>query len=261
MENSKQPFSLIASELLRAENSCEAVQAVSKRYPELSIEDAYQIQKINIDKKLTEGQVVTGKKIGLTSLAMQNMLGVNQPDFGYLLDRMEVTNGKTDRKTMLQPKAEGEIAFVLKEDLQGPGVTPEDVIKATDYVVAAIEIVDSRIENWKINIIDTVSDNASSGRYILGDYKVKPADVNLLNIKMELWKNGAKVNEGKGADALGDPAYAVAWLANTLGEFGVALKKGEVVFSGALSAATAAESGDVFTAKFETLGDIQLKFE
>lgn len=261
MENGQLILSIIAAELLKAEYSCEAIQTVSKRYPKLSIQDAYEIQKINIDKKLAEGHLVTGKKIGLTSLAMQNMLGVNQPDFGYLLGSMEVTNGKTDRKSLLQPKAEGEIAFILKEDLMGPGVTPEDVVKATDYVVAAIEIVDSRIENWKINIVDTVSDNASSGRYILSDHKVKPSDVDLLNIKMELWKNGKKVNEGKGADALGDPAYAVAWLANTLGEFGVPLKKGEVIFSGALSAATAAEFGDEFIAKFETLGDVQLIFE
>jgi 2-keto-4-pentenoate hydratase len=260
MENIQPTLSIIASELMEAERSCEAIQAVSKRYPELSLQDAYQIQKINIDKKLAEGQMVTGKKIGLTSLVMQQMLGVNRPDFGYLLDGMEVTEGRTDRKTMLQPKAEGEIAFILKEDLVGPGITPEAVIAATDYVVAAIEIVDSRIENWKINIVDTVSDNASSGRYVLSDHKVKPTDVDLLEVKMELWKNGVKVNEGKGSDALGDPAYTVAWLANTLGEFGVPLKKGEVVFSGALSAATAAESGDVFTARFDTLGDIQLEF-
>lgn len=150
MENIQPTLSIIASELMEAERSCEAIQAVSKRYPELSLQDAYQIQKINIDKKLAEGQMVTGKKIGLTSLVMQQMLGVNRPDFGYLLDGMEVTEGRTDRKTMLQPKAEGEIAFILKEDLVGPGITPEAVIAATDYVVAAIEIVDSRIENWKM---------------------------------------------------------------------------------------------------------------
>ncbi|SCZ78568.1 2-keto-4-pentenoate hydratase [Acidaminobacter hydrogenoformans] len=254
-------FEKIASELLTSERTCKPIQALSARYPELTIEDAYQIQKINIDEKLASGDVITGKKIGLTSLVMQKMLGVNQPDFGYLLKSMEVKNGATDRKTMLQPKAEGEIAFILKEDLMGPNLTPQDVINATDYVVAAIEIVDSRVENWKINIIDTVSDNASSGRYILSDIKVDPKTVDLKSLKMEFWKNGEKINEGKGEDALGDPAYAIAWLGNTLGSFGVPLRKGEVIFSGALSAALNAESGDVFTAKFESLGDIELKFE
>lgn len=261
MENISAKLEGIALELLNSEQACTPIQAVSARYPELTIEAAYQIQKINIDNKLSSGDTVTGKKIGLTSLVMQNMLGVNQPDFGYLLKSMEVHNGVTDRGTMLQPKAEGEIAFILKEDLSGPGITPEDVIRATDYVVAAIEIVDSRVANWKINIVDTVADNASSGRYILSSQKVDPQTVDLKGLKMEFWKNGEKVNEGRGKDALGDPAYAVAWLANTLGTFGVTLKKGEVVFSGALSAALNAESGDVFTAKFETLGDIQLKFE
>jgi 2-keto-4-pentenoate hydratase len=261
MENMSAKLEGIALELLNSEQTCVPIQAVSARFPELAIEDAYQIQKINIDSKLSKGDAITGKKIGLTSLVMQNMLGVNQPDFGYLLKSMEVHNGVTDRGTMLQPKAEGEIAFVLKEDLNGPGITPEDVINATDYVVAAIEIVDSRVANWKINIIDTVADNASSGRYILSSHKVDPKSVDLKGLKMEFWKNGEKVNEGRGEDALGDPAYAVAWLANTLGTFGVTLKKGEVVFSGALSAALNAEFGDVFTAKFETLGDIQLKFE
>lgn len=261
MDQEQRKIMGIAAELLNSEKSCIPVSAVSKRFPELSIEDAYRIQKINIDQKLSGGDVITGKKIGLTSLAMQNMLGVNQPDFGYLLESMEVKNGITDRKTMVQPKAEGEIAFILKEDLLGPGITPEDVLKATQYVVAAIEIVDSRVADWKINIVDTVSDNASSGRYYLSSLKVDPRTIDLKSIKMEFWKNGEKVNEGLGKDALGDPAFAVAWLANTLGAFGVPLRKGEVVFSGALSAALNADSGDVFIAKFDALGEIELKFE
>ncbi|MPM90135.1 2-hydroxyhexa-2,4-dienoate hydratase [bioreactor metagenome] len=161
---------------------------------------------------------------------------------------------------MLQPKVEGEIAFVLKDDIQGPNVTIEDVINATDYVAAAIEIVDSRITNWKINIIDTIADNASSGRYVISDKKVNPKDMDLKKVTMKLYKNGEKINEGVGADVLGDPAYAVAWLANTLYEYGVVLKKGEVVLSGAITAALPAESGEEYKAVFSELGDIAVRF-
>lgn len=258
MNNSK--FEEIASSLKEAEKTCMAIDAVSKSNPDLEIKDAYKIQLINVNKETLSGKKVTGKKIGLTSLAMQNLLGVDQPDFGHLLDYMEVQSNKIDRSTMLQPKVEGEIAFVLKDDIQGPNVTIEDVINATDYVAAAIEIVDSRITNWKINIIDTIADNASSGRYVISDKKVNPKDMDLKKVTMKLYKNGEKINEGVGADVLGDPAYAVAWLANTLYEYGVVLKKGEVVLSGAITAALPAESGEEYKAVFSELGDIAVRF-
>jgi len=215
---------------------------------------------LNIGKEVADGRKITGKKIGLTSLAMQNLLGVNRPDFGHLLDTMEVKDEVVDRKKLLQPKVEGELAFVLKKDLAGPGVTSKDVIEATDYVVPSIEIVDSRIANWKINIIDTVADNASSGMYVVGKERIDPMETDLLSIKMKLYKNGEYINGGIGSDVLGDPAEAVAWLANTLSEFGVSLKKGEVVLSGAFSAALAAEAGDEFTAVYENIGEVKVKF-
>lgn len=250
----------LANRLYEAERTNIATAPIAAEHPDLTPGDAYQIQMINIQKKLHNGDLITGKKIGLTSKAMQDLAGVDQPDFGHLLSSMEVKDGVTDCKTMLQAFAEAEIAFVLKEDLLGPNVTTQDVLQATDYVVAAIEIVDSRIENWKIGFIDTVSDNASSGRYFLGNKKVDPRAVDLKSITMDFYKNGIRLNGGKGSDVLGDPATAVAWLANSLGEFGVPLKKGEVIFSGALSAMQKAESGDVFTARFDELGEVALKF-
>ena len=250
----------IAASLKQAEKSCIAIDQISKLNPDLQIADAYKIQLINVDKELTSGKKITGKKIGLTSLAVQNMLGVNQPDFGHLLNSMEVQNNTIKRSTMLQPKVEGEIAFVLKEDIVGPNATVEDVINATEYVAAAIEIVDSRIANWKISIIDTVADNASSGMYVISDKKVDPRTIDLKTINMDFYKNKEKMNSGVGSAALGDPAYCVAWLANTLWEYGVVLKKGEVVLSGALSAMLVAESGNEFTAKFSELGDVRVKF-
>jgi 2-keto-4-pentenoate hydratase len=155
---------------------------------------------------------------------------------------------------------EAEIAFVLKEDLMGPGVTVADVMKATDHVLASFEIVDSRIRDWKIGLIDTVSDNASSGLFLLGDQQVKLGNIDLKKIEMSLYKNGEFVNSGRGDAALGDPAYCVAWLANKMSEFGVALKKDEVILSGALSAAITAEAGDSFRADFTGLGTVEVKF-
>lgn len=251
----------IAESLKQAEMSCVAIDQISKSNPDLQIPDSYKIQLVNIDRELNSGKKITGKKIGLTSLAVQNMLGVNQPDFGHLLNSMEVQNNTIKRSTMLQPKVEGEIAFVLKDDIVGPNATVEDVINATEYVAAAIEIVDSRIANWKISIIDTVADNASSGMYVISDKKVDPKTIDLKNITMDFYKNEEKMNSGVGSAALGDPAFCVAWLANTLWEYGVVLKKGEVVLSGALSAMLVAEAGEEFTASFSELGDVSVKFE
>lgn len=251
----------LAAALKNAEKTCSAIDQISIANVDLNIADAYKVQLLNIDQELSQGRVITGKKIGLTSLAVQGMLGVNQPDFGHLLDSMAVEEGTIDRKTMLQPKVEAEIAFVLKEDVKGPDATPEDVLKATDYVTAAIEIVDSRIKDWKIGIIDTVADNASSGRYVFSDKKVDPKTIDLKAVTMDFYQNGEYKNSGVGAATLGDPLYCVAWLANTLHEYGVVLKKGEIVLSGALSAMLVAEAGDEFTAKFSDLGDVTVRFE
>lgn len=229
--------------------------------PAMTIDEAYAIQIERIETAISNGEVISGKKIGLTSVAMQNLLGVDQPDYGHLFHSMAVPNeGTVSLSKLFQPKIEGEIAFVLKEDLVGPNVTAEDVLAATDYVLPAIEIVDSRIKDWKIKLVDTVADNASCGLYVLGTNKVKVSDIDLKEIHMELINNNEVINEGKGTDVLGDPAICVAWLANKLHEYNVTLKAGEVILSGALSAAVVAEPGDQFTASFSTLGEVKVQF-
>lgn len=238
-----------------------SIAPLTEQVENLSIHEAYYVQLRRIEKAVKAGDRISGKKIGLTSLAMQKLLGVNQPDYGHLLQSMHVKTGETvSLKTLFHPKVEGEIAFVLKEDLVGPNIQVEDVYRATDYVLPSIEIVDSRIKDWKIKLEDTVADNASCGLYVLGEKQVKIDAIDLKGIHMKLLKNGQIVNEGKGTDVLGDPALCVAWLANKLYEYGVTLKAGEVILSGALSAAVVAEPGDTFTARFTDFGDVEVTF-
>jgi 2-keto-4-pentenoate hydratase len=250
------------SELLAgAETERRGVSPLTELDSLLTIEEAYQVQLLNILKKLESGQKVVGKKIGLTSLAMQKLLGVDQPDYGHLLDGMVVENGgQIPSNRVLQPKVEAEVAFVLKKDLIGPRVTTTDVLLATEYVLPALEIVDSRVADWKIKLADTVADNASSGLYLLGGKPLSVDQLDLAQVGVVLYKNGEIFNTGVGAAALGHPATCVAWLANKLFEFGITLKAGEVILSGALSAAVNAEPGDYFQARFAHLGEVSVHF-
>ncbi|MBA4601393.1 fumarylacetoacetate hydrolase family protein [Thermoactinomyces sp. AMNI-1] len=251
----------LADHLAKAEKTGKGVQPLTELEPELTIEQAYQVQLVTIGRKIKAGARVTGKKIGLTSLAMQQLLGVDQPDYGHLLDDMVVKNGgQVSFKRVLQPKVEAEIAFVLKKELTGPRVNAMDVLLATDYILPALEIVDSRVSNWQIKLPDTIADNASSGLYVLGEKPVKIDSVDLAQIGMVLYKNGEMMDTGVGAAALGNPAVCVAWLANKLYEFGISLKAGEVILSGALSAAVDAEPGDRFEARLAHLGNVSVRF-
>jgi 2-keto-4-pentenoate hydratase len=251
-----------AAQLAQAEATQVGIDPLTVVDSEITVDEAYYIQLENIKKKLSEGQKIVGKKIGLTSVAVQKMLGVDEPDYGHLLDSMVVENGGTiDTKTMLQPKIEGEIAFILKKDLKGPNVTAVDVIQATDYVLPALEIVDSRVQDWKIKLQDTVADNASSGLYVLGGKPTKLEDIDLELLGMVLSQNGEMVNTGVGAAALGNPATCVAWLANRLADYDISLKAGEVILSGALSGMVVAKSGDSFTARFAHLGQVSVNFK
>jgi 2-keto-4-pentenoate hydratase len=250
-----------AMHLAQAEKEQRGVSPLTELDPTITVEEAYQVQLFTIQGKVEAGQKVVGKKIGLTSLAMQKLLGVDQPDYGHLLDGMVVENGgEISRDRVLQPKVEAEIAFILKKDLVGPKVTATDVLLATDYVVPALEIVDSRITDWKIKLQDTVADNASSGLYVLGGKPLSVDQLDLAQVGVILYKNGEIMNTGVGAAALGHPANCVAWLANKLSEFRITLKAGEVILSGALSAAVNAEPGDHFQARFAHLGDVSVRF-
>ncbi|MBC7325499.1 MAG: fumarylacetoacetate hydrolase family protein [Moorella sp. (in: Bacteria)] len=254
-------YQAIAAELLAAEVNCQPIEPLTATYPELTVEDAYRIQLAGIEMKLTKGRKVIGKKIGLTSKGMQQLLGVNEPDYGHLLDNMLLLAGEACRREeLLWPRVEGELAFILKDTLKGPGVTIADVLRATEGIMPAFEIVDSRIRDWKIKLADTIADNASSARLVLGSRMVPVKDLDLRLIGMVLEKNGEVVSSGAGAAVWGHPAAAVAWLANKLAAFDIALEAGEIILSGAVTAAENAGAGDVFTVSFYGLGSLNLKF-
>jgi 2-oxopent-4-enoate/cis-2-oxohex-4-enoate hydratase len=252
---------LIGDALYAALRSQTPIDPITSQYPDLDIAGAYRIQQRLLARRIQDGEKVVGKKIGVTSAAVMQMLGVHQPDFGYLTDAMVVNQGEAiDTATLIQPKAEGEIAFVLKKDLMGPGVSVADVLAATECVMPCFEIVDSRIRDWKITIADTVADNASCGVFVLGSQAVSPFKIDLYSCGMVLEKNGEIVATGAGAAALGSPLNAVAWLANTLGRLGIGLKAGEVILSGALAAMFPARSGDHFRVSIGGLGECAVRF-
>ncbi|HMU17249.1 MAG TPA: 2-oxopent-4-enoate hydratase [Thauera aminoaromatica] len=237
------------------------IAPLSAAHPDMTIEDAYHVQQRMIARRLEQGDRVIGKKIGVTSKAVMNMLGVHQPDFGYLLDSMVFNEGESvDMDTLIQPKAEGEIAFLLKKDLQGPGVTAADVLAATEGVMACFEIVDSRIQDWKIKIQDTVADNASCGVFVLGDQLVDIADLDLALAGMVLEKNGEIVVTGAGAATMAHPVNAMVWLANMLGSLGIALKAGDIVLSGAMGAMVPVARGDNLRMTIGGIGGCSVRF-
>jgi 2-oxopent-4-enoate/cis-2-oxohex-4-enoate hydratase len=251
----------LGDELYQALCTRSVLEPLSDRHPELDMANAYRIQQRMIERRVQAGERIVGKKIGVTSRAVMNMLGVYQPDFGYLLDGMIYNEGESiDMATLIQPKAEGEIAFILKKDLMGPGITNADVLAATEYVMPCFEIVDSRIRDWKIKIGDTVADNASCGVLVLGDQAVDPRKLDLSLCGMVLERNGEIFATGAGAAALGSPLNAVAWLANTMGALGIALKAGEVILSGALAAMCPAKAGDSFRVSIGGLGSCSVRF-
>ncbi|MDD4312404.1 MAG: 2-keto-4-pentenoate hydratase [Eubacteriales bacterium] len=260
MSTSKALIEQLAAELFAAERTLTPIPPLTKTHPALTVDDAYAIQLVNINRLLSQGATISGKKIGLTSPGMQQLLGVNEPDYGHLFTFMDRSRD-VDTDDLIQPKIEAEIAFILGEDLPDRDVTEQDVLSATEYVCAAFEIVDSRVADWKIKLADTISDNASSGRYVLGNDRVSPVGLDLAAISMQTEQPGkGVVSEGTGAAVMGDPAISVAWLANCLRRYGVSLKKGEVVLSGAFAAALPAKKGDVFTATFSKLGTVTARF-
>lgn len=253
----------LGDELFAALRTRRVLEPLSARGLGLDLDDAYRVSLRLLQRRLDQGERVVGKKIGVTSKAVQDMLGVRQPDFGFLLDRMQVGDGSTlslKSAGLIQPRAEGEIAFMLKKDLKGPGVTEAQVLDATDYVCPCFEIVDSRIRDWKIRIEDTVADNASCGVFVLGAARVGPAALDLAQVQMDIRKNGAHIASGLGAAVQGHPATAVAWLANTLGAFGIPFLKGEIILSGSLAPLLAIVPGDRFEMSLSGIGGASISF-
>ncbi|MGC4376929.1 fumarylacetoacetate hydrolase family protein [Fictibacillus sp. Mic-4] len=243
--------------LLAAEQEVREVHKLTDQNPELTIKEAYELQKKLIDRKIADGARRIGVKLGLTSKAKQQMMGINEAIYGYLLDNMlSVEWEPVDYRRFIHPKAEPEIAFLMGEDLQGQDVTADDVLRATKYVAPAIEIIDSRYKDFKFTLVDVVADNCSSAQFIVGSKWVSPDSIDLAEIGMVMSKNGEVATVGAGAAVLGNPAQAVAWAVNKLGERGEGLKKGDIVLSGALSEAVAFEAGDSCLAQFDGLGSV-----
>ena len=223
--------------------------------------DAYAVQQINVQRKITAGARLVGRKVGITSQAVMDWLKVNEPDFGALLDTMIVDDGGVcERKQLLQARVEGEVAFVLGKDLAHDGVTAVDVVRATDHVAAAIEIIDSRVTDWKIALPDTVADNASSARFVVSSTKTSLIGLDLPLVGCALRKNGRVAASGAGAACLGNPVNAVVWLARTLQKLGTPLCAGDVVLSGALCPVVPVEVGDVVSVEVGGVGRCSVRF-
>ena len=251
---------LIAQEgqaLLRAEQSKAVLRPFTEKYPGISQDEAYRIQLAFIELKKSAGAKVVGKKIGLTSKAMQKMLNVDQPDYGHILDGMVLQDGAQFRVAeLIQPKIEPEIAFIMDRDLKGPGVTPMQVMAATRFVVPALEIIDSRIEGWKIKLCDTIADNAADAGVILGGEKVKPADVDMRWIGAIFSCNGVVEETGLAAGVLGHPANGIAWVARRIAPYGLAIEPGQIILAGSFTRASATRPGDQFVADYGPLGTV-----
>lgn len=257
-----QILSTWADQLYRAEQSQRAIAPIRDQLPgEATVDTAYAIQDINTQRALNQGRRLVGKKIGLTSFAVQKQLGVDSPDFGMLFEDTAFQDGQTiSFQKLIQPKVEAEIALVLKSSLNQSQHSVADIIAATDYAVAAIEVVDSRIENWKISLLDTVADNASGAAFVLGSQKVNLAEVDLVNCRMQMTRVNEVVSEGQGKACLDNPLNAAVWLADEMVRRGRPLKAGDIVLTGALGPMVAVQAGDEFKVEIEGFGSVSVHF-
>lgn len=251
----------IAEELYQAEKTGNPIKQLTIQYPDITVDEAYAIQLAGRKLREADGRKVVGAKIGLTSKAMQHIYNVYEPDYGYILDDMVITENEPIKMSECQaPKVEAEIAFILKRPLEGPGVTVADVLRATAGVMPCLEIIDSRYEPGAIKIQDTVADIASIGKVVLGGALTPVADIDLRYTGLVFEKSGEVISTAAGAAVLGHPAAAVAWLANKLSSYGVTLRKGDIVISGSLIAACGVEAGDSVRATFDRLGSVSARF-
>jgi 2-keto-4-pentenoate hydratase len=252
----------LAAELAEAERSKVSMKPLTDGVPGMDVVDAYEIQLINIRQRVAEGARVIGHKVGLSSEAMQKMMGVDEPDYGHLLDDMEVYEDvAVAAGRFLYPRVEVEVGFILADDLPGEGCTEDDVLAATAAFAPSIELIDTRITDWKIKLCDTIADNASSAGWVLGKDRVSPKDIDIRTIDAVLTRNGEIVAEGRSDAVLGNPVTAVAWLARKVDQFGVRLRAGDIVLPGSCTRAIDARPGDDFVADFSRLGSVHLSFE
>jgi len=257
----QQRRSAIAARLRRALETREPIDPIAADEPDLDVDDAYAIQTENIELDLAAGSVIVGHKIGLTSGAMQSMMGVDRPDFGHLLDTMLLDAGAPIRlDPFIRPRIEVELAFVLGADLPATGCTADDVMAATEWVIPCLELIDSRIVDWRIGLLDTIADNASSAGVILAPDRIDPSAIDLRDLAAELRIGDELVATGSTSDVIGSPAGAVAWLANAVGAFGVRLRAGHLVLSGSCTRAIDVMPGDEAVAGFAGLPPLRARF-
>jgi 2-keto-4-pentenoate hydratase len=251
----------LATELLDATTTLASVAPLRDRLEGMDLADAYYVQTEQLQQHLAAGRVLAGRKVGLTSFAMQQQLGVESPDFGFFFEDMVHRDGaRIPVSGFIQPKVEPEFGFVLKERLQGPGITLEQAAAAIGSVYPAIEIIDSRITDWDIRLVDTVADNASCGAIAVGTHPLDVDPSALLDITCSLVINGKVTGSGSGADVMGNPVAALAWLANVLGEQGVALEAGQLILPGSFTKAEPVTAGSTAVADFGPLGSLTIHF-
>jgi len=251
----------VADALRDAEANRRPIPPLRETWPEIDVVDAYEIQLLNIRRRLAAGARVNGHKVGLSSAAMQQMMGVEEPDYGHLLSDMQLfADEPVSARRYCFPRVEVEVGFVLGESLPGEGCAEEDVLAATEYVAPAIELIDSRISDWDIQIADTIADNASSAGYVLGTQRTDPRAVDLRAIEAALTRNGDQVAEGRSDAVLGNPVTAVAWLADKVAAFGVKLEAGDVILPGSVHRAIDVRAGDSLVADMGGLGSVSLTF-
>ncbi|XVQ82039.1 2-keto-4-pentenoate hydratase [Microbispora siamensis] len=252
-----------AGRLRAAERDRAPIEPLTDTYPDIDVVDAYEIQLANIRRRLAAGARVYGHKVGLSSPVMQRMMGVDEPDYGHLLDEMVLSQDEPiEAGRYCYPRIEVEIGYVLGASLPGEGCTEEDVLAATEYVVPSLELIDSRITDWRIRLADTIADNASSAGVILGDARVSPKGLDLADIEAVLYDgDGGEITRGNTSAVLGNPTTAVAWLARKVASFGVKLEAGHVILPGSCTRAVDVRPGDVFHAEFAGLGSVSARFE
>lgn len=252
----------VADSIIQGRKAATAIGPISADFPQLTIDDAYQIQSIVNQHRLDEGGRVVGYKIGLTSEAVQQQLGVDQPDYGVLFSDMEVLSGQpVDCSGLIAPKAEGEIGFCFKEDLDKENLTFMELLSAIDYFFPVIEIVDSVVADWKIGIVDTIADNASSALYMPGKRIFSPQGVDFEALQVAIHSNNECVASGRGSACLGSPLLSAYWLAKKLIELGTPIRKGQIVLSGALAPMVSLIPGQQYSFRFEGLDEISLNAE
>lgn len=246
-----------ANYCLAGEEEKREIVRITEEYPELTVEDAYLIQEELVNIKLAQGKKILGPKMGLTSRPKMQQMGVEEPIYGYIFDYMDIPNqGVVPMSELIHPKVEAEIAFVMGKDLEGPGITGAQVLAATEYIVPALEIIDSRYLNFKFTLPDVIADNASSARVVLGEKIPYSNNIDLELVGVTITINGKLRDFGTGAAVLGHPAQSVAMLANMLARKGKGLKKGDVILTGGITEALLLEAGDEVTAKLDGLGEV-----